>query len=381
MDDGSLPDPEGGDDHRWVTILTAGAVIAASLHLRLNIQGRKLLISDVFLCLAWCAAVATASFDIQFTVMGALKQHIKITLDGYDGSEADVILVMRLFWASSIPFFTTFYLCKAALLAVYVQLFPVFMHYRRMLLWAAIVYNALAYLASMILLFSICLPLSKNWAVEDRIVGTTNVMCSASSPAIVFQVGWALHFFGDILVFCLPWLIIPDLKIRKALKIGVYCTFGLGIINMTFSLVRFITIQTAPIDDLPFGLVELWSELDVNIGLLVASLPSLRPYFRSSRKAGYSDKSDRYKYKSTVVTPNRISCMGGFDIMTMPTIKENADLEHAAPSCSTPSQKWENETCDNSPNPDLGEHSINTLIPTIELDSSDTSSDASVRSL
>lgn len=87
-----------------------------------------------------------------------------------------------------------------------------------MLLWVVIVYTGLAYLTSMLLLFTICLPLSKNWlvtcppisvqfdstdfrprAVEDRVVGTENVMCSASSPAIVFQVGWALHFFGDIL--------------------------------------------------------------------------------------------------------------------------------------------------------------------------------------
>lgn len=85
-------------------------------------------------------------------------------------------------------------------------------------------------------------------------------------------------------------------------------------------------------------LAELWSELDVNIGLLVASLPSLRPYFRSSRRAGYSDKSNGYNYKSTVKTPMRASEMTGFDIMTLPTIEEQ-DLEDVAPSSSTRSQK------------------------------------------
>ncbi|KAL0939635.1 uncharacterized protein CTRU02_206245 [Colletotrichum truncatum] len=358
MDNGSLPDPEGGNNHRWLLILTAGAVIAASLHLRINIQGRRLLTSDILLCLAWCSAVATASFDIQFTVMGALKQHVKITLDGYDGSDADTALILRvcyytstlferlltlaviqLFWASSIPFFTTFYLCKAALLVIYLQFFPLFMYYRRMLVWATIVYTGLAYLTSILLLFAICLPLSKNWAVQDHLAETDDVMCSASSPAIVFQVGWALHFFGDVLVFLLPWLIIPNLKIRRTLKMGVYFTFGLGIINMTFSLVRFITIETVPIDDLPFGLVELWSELDVNIGLLVASLPSLRPYFRSSRMLGYSDGSHGYNYKSTVKTPMRASCMTEFDIRTLPTVTEDIDLENAAASSSTQSQK------------------------------------------
>ncbi|GJC77587.1 hypothetical protein ColLi_00425 [Colletotrichum liriopes] len=95
MDDGSLPDPEGGNDHRWVTILTAGAVIAASLYLRIKIQGRRLHVSDYFLCLAWCSAVSNAAFDIQFTVMGALHQDIKINLDGYNASDDDIELVMR----------------------------------------------------------------------------------------------------------------------------------------------------------------------------------------------------------------------------------------------------------------------------------------------
>ncbi|GKT55742.1 hypothetical protein ColTof3_03081 [Colletotrichum tofieldiae] len=97
MDDGSLPDPEGGNDHRWVTILTAGAVIAASLYLRIKIQGRRLHVSDYFLCLAWCSAVANAAFDIQFTVMGALHQDIKINLDGYNASDDDIELVMRVY--------------------------------------------------------------------------------------------------------------------------------------------------------------------------------------------------------------------------------------------------------------------------------------------
>ncbi|TQN67215.1 hypothetical protein CSHISOI_08215 [Colletotrichum shisoi] len=212
MDDGSLSNPEGGNDHRWVTILTAGAVIAASLYLRINIQGRKLKVSDYFLCLAWCSAVATASFDIQFTVMGALHQNVKINLDGFSGSDDDTMLVMR---------------------------------------------------------------------------------------------------------------------------IGVYCTFGLGIINMTFSLVRFITIQTAPVEALPFGLVELWSELDVNIGLLVASLPSLRPYFRSSRGVGYSDKSNGYNYMSTVKTPMHITRMSRFDVTVPPNFGQPVDLEHVAEGSST----------------------------------------------
>ncbi|KAK1590254.1 uncharacterized protein LY79DRAFT_633082 [Colletotrichum navitas] len=318
----------------WVVILTAGAVIVASLYLRIKIQGRRLQVSDYFLCLAWLSAVANAAFDIPFAVMGALNQNVKINLDGYNASDDDVELVMRLYWASSIPFFTSFYLCKGALLAIYFQIFPVFMLHRRMLLWVTTLYCVLAYITSILLLFTICLPLSKNWSMVDSVVGTENVMCSASSPAIVFQVGWALHFFADLLLFCLPWSIIPDLKIRRMLKVCVYCTFGLGIINMTFSLVRFITIQTAPIEALPFGLVELWSDLDVNVGLLVASLPSLRPYFRSTRGAACSGKSNGYNYKSTINTPMHITRMSRFDMVIPSNLNQIADQEHIAASLS-----------------------------------------------
>ncbi|KAK1965203.1 hypothetical protein LY78DRAFT_658534 [Colletotrichum sublineola] len=325
----------------WVIILTASAVIAASLYLRIKIQGRRLQVSDYFLCLAWCSAVATAPFDIQFAVMGALHQNVKANLDGYNGSADDIELVLKLFWASTVPFFTTFYLCKGALLAVYVNIFPVFMHYRRMLLWATIVYCVLAFVTSIILFFTICLPISANWSITGGAAAT----CSATATVMVFQVAWALHFFADITIFCLPWLILPDLKVRRALKIGVYCTFGLGIINIVFSLTRFITLKLLPIQELPLGLVELWSGLDVNIGLLVASLPSLRPYFRSKRGTGYASKMNEYKKESSIKTPMGITQMSTFDMAVPISPNHIVDQEHIAASSSrTKSQMSDVET-------------------------------------
>jgi hypothetical protein len=44
-------------------------------------------------------------------------------------------------------------------------------------------------------------------------------------------------------VFALPWLIVPGLQMKKTVLAGVYCAFLLGIINIVFCLLRFITIQ------------------------------------------------------------------------------------------------------------------------------------------
>ncbi|KAH6880690.1 hypothetical protein B0T10DRAFT_540223 [Thelonectria olida] len=295
----------------WTLIVVAAAVVAARVYLRIKIQKRKLLSSDVLMVLAWVSAVATSSFDIKFAQMGALDHKVLTTLQGYDGTSEQVVFLLKMFWASTIPFFTTFYLCKAALLAVYLQVFPKFMVKRRILLWATVGYCAVAYVASMLTLFCVCLPIQRNWTLDEE------EACPASTTALVFQVGWALHFFGDLLIFGLPWFIVPGLQMKWKLKVGVYCTFLLGLINIIFCLVRFITIQTSQVNSrLPLSLVELWTALDYNIGLVIACLPSLRPYFRGRHGSDYPYNSNSYS-KSAKSRPG-VAGEGGFKMISEP---------------------------------------------------------------
>ncbi|VTT83163.1 unnamed protein product [Fusarium fujikuroi] len=121
--------------------------------------------------------------------------------------------------------------------------------------------------------------------------------CPKWTYAVTFHVGWGLSFLGDLLgelilnlierhltrsVFIIPWLIVPALHVRRTLRLGIYFTFLLGTVNMAVSLVRFVMIWKAGADSsISLSTIVLWSALDVNIGLVVACLPSLRPYFGS----------------------------------------------------------------------------------------------------
>ncbi|RKL38664.1 hypothetical protein BFJ70_g6299 [Fusarium oxysporum] len=110
--------------------------------------------------------------------------------------------------------------------------------------------------------------------------------CPKWTYAVTFHVGWGLSFLGDLLVFILPWLIVPALHVRRTLRLGIYFTFLLGTVNMAVSLVRFVMIWKAGADSsISLSTIVLWSALDVNIGLVVACLPSLRPYFGSRTKS------------------------------------------------------------------------------------------------
>ncbi|KAL8290938.1 hypothetical protein RB600_006420 [Gaeumannomyces tritici] len=170
--------------------------------------------------------------------MGALEPHIDTALTRWEGSPGDMIVMLKIFWASTFPFYMTFYFCEAALLATLFQLIPPFMKKRRMILRAV--------------------------------------------------------------------------TLRRAMKVGICCTFLLGVINIVFCLARFVEVERAVSPTgLSLSTVTLWSALDCTICVVIACLPSLRPYLRSRSQA--NTYADQYNYgasgkrRSTTVPTNATS--------------------------------------------------------------------------
>ncbi|KAK1488492.1 hypothetical protein CABS01_02122 [Colletotrichum abscissum] len=250
----------------------AAVLIGARIYLRLVIQNLPLITSDILVCVAWLFTVASASYDVVFHKMGVLRSHVAYTLEGYDGTPEDLELVWKLQWSGQFPFFTAFYLCKATLLSLYARFFPIFMETRRKILWGTMVYCGCAYGTNMLTLLLICRPLRGNWSQDPA------VACSPIVFAQVFQIAWALNFAADLMIFCLPFLVLYRLQLQKNVKISVYCTFFLGAINLAVSLARFLGIQVSVTSFRSFTLIELWSAIDLQVGLIIACLPPLRPY-------------------------------------------------------------------------------------------------------
>ncbi|KAF4980531.1 hypothetical protein FZEAL_3466 [Fusarium zealandicum] len=316
---------------QWCLIVLATAVIAARLYLRLRIQHRRLLSSDIIMCAAWVSAILTAVLGPIFASMGAFNPDVSTTFNGYEGDVEDLELVL-----------------KAALLAVYLQVFPEFMVKRRIFLWATIAFVATSYVITIVLLFVICLPLERNWTLDPL------KSCPASAYATTFQVGWGLHFLGDLLVFILPWLIVPAFNVKRALQLGIYFTFLVGTINIAFCLVRFVTIQkagedytislstisTAPLfsvsgssADRHVRMTVLWSTLDMNVGLVVACLPSLRPYFGSRSNSAYPSEESH-----VISTPGRPS-EGGSTMLKIKNFRFQRDIEESSGSTCPRTQR------------------------------------------
>ncbi|KAL4731749.1 hypothetical protein ACLX1H_000731 [Fusarium chlamydosporum] len=70
----------------WTLLSIAFGVILARVYLRLILQGRRLLASDLLMCAGWCTAATLACFDIVFYKMGTLRKGITLGLVGFEGT-------------------------------------------------------------------------------------------------------------------------------------------------------------------------------------------------------------------------------------------------------------------------------------------------------
>ncbi|RYP51737.1 hypothetical protein DL769_010767 [Monosporascus sp. CRB-8-3] len=295
----------------WLLIGIGAAIIGARIYLRVKIQEASLSASDILMCLAWCAAVTNSSFDIVFARMGVLSPHINYYLVGWDGSDEEVEYFQKASNKGSLT--RSFYLSKAALLVVYLQLFPNFMVKRRIVLWGTIVYCIMAYTATIFMTLFICTPIESNWSLNP------DISCAHEKAANNFVAAWSMHFSSDIMIFFLPFLVINRLQMRRSLKISLYCTFLLGIINISFCLTRFITIHLTDLNGaLSVSLIELWTALDANIAVIIACLPSLRPYFRSRLDNAYSYGNSDIRTHGSATTKSaskKANASSGFSVI------------------------------------------------------------------
>ncbi|KAK1976362.1 hypothetical protein LZ30DRAFT_310189 [Colletotrichum cereale] len=272
----------------------AAVLIAARIYLRIGLQGLHLIASDMLVCAAWVTCLASAFFDIVFNKLNVLRPDVAFTLDGYNGTPEKIELVWKYQFASQFPFFTAFYLCKAALLTLYARFFPSFMKTRRKVLVGTMVYCGCAYTATILATFFICRPLKGNWVTDPA------VACPPVVFAWLFQIAWALNFTADIAIFCLPFLVLYRLQLKPGVKIGVYCTFLLGFINLGVTLARLLGIQLSPSQGglRSFTTIELWSALDLHIGLVIICLPPLRPYLSYNWKMQPSSSASKTSTES-----------------------------------------------------------------------------------
>ncbi|KAL6362166.1 hypothetical protein LRP88_04243 [Fusarium phalaenopsidis] len=300
----------------WILLCVSAILIAARLWLRLKIQHQALLLSDALLLIAWCSSFTHAVFVIIFAVKGALHPDIDYTLINWKVDVTKVEFITRMIWSSVFPFFTSLHFCKFALLATYLQLFPRFMKKLRVALYVAIAYCVSGYLVSMSVQLFLCWPIEGNWSFASN----PAVVCEPKIIGTIFYIAWSLHFTANLSIIILPFFILKNLQVKRKTMVGIYAIFSLGIIDIAFSLTRFLTIHLGSGGFKPLTLIQIWSILDENMALIIACLPSLRPYLQHGFKSSSAEASYGYGNRSTghITSTRKTQATSGFEVIDDP---------------------------------------------------------------
>lgn len=171
-----------------------------------------------------------------------------------------------------------------------------------------------------------CIPLEKAWDVTRTLPGS----CINTTAFFYFTSGF--NILTDVWILLLPIPTLRSLKISRHSRYVLYGIFGIGSLATAMSCVRLYSIHIYTLAKDPFkdgvlvcllsslylvthlisSQVNLWSMVEVNIAIVCASIPALKPLV-SPRKL-LNERRQRRGYSSHITEefPHRPSKISEF---------------------------------------------------------------------
>lgn len=161
-----------------------------------------------------------------------------------------------------------------------------------MLCHVTIVFHLVFFLVCIAGTLGQCRPFHKAYDWTMTVEGT----CINTTAFFYFTSGF--NIITDVWILCLPIKTLRSIKRPQGEKYTLIGIFTIGMLATIMSIVRLHSIYTYTLSEDPFRdaiKINLWSIIEVNIGILCASVPALKPVFtptklrqaRSSNRTGY----------------------------------------------------------------------------------------------
>ncbi|KAI7785106.1 integral membrane protein [Diaporthe eres] len=189
------------------------------------------------------------------------------------------------------PFYITSILAfKLSLLLSYLRFMPKGAY--RYTTCVVILLTVLFHLAFLLVQINLCQPVQAQW--DPSIVDKT---CLPSVP--VYTAMASLTILFDVTAMVLPFPVLMSLKMQNRRKVVLLGLFGLGIFITIIQIIRIQTVKRLVVytDSAP---LIMWSAVEANLGVIVASVPCLSPlikYFRERSTTGSKGKSGGTGYQ------------------------------------------------------------------------------------
>lgn len=152
-------------------------------------------------------------------------------------------------------------------------------------LWSLLVFVAVTHLALAMLFFLHCRPLAALWNPEVH-----GSCLTTHTTVLAGYIGFAVDVVTDLVCAGIPVLVIHRLQMSSRTKIALCVLMGLGVFTAGCAVAKAITLRGVFADDYTFGFTKpaTWAAVEQFIGIIIASVPALRPLLSSFLEESHS---------------------------------------------------------------------------------------------
>ena len=145
-------------------------------------------------------------------------------------------------------------------------------------LWCLLVFVAVTHLALAMLFFLHCRPLAALW--NPQVHGSC---LSTHTTVLAGYIGFSIDVITDLVCAGIPILVIHRLQMNYRTKVALCILMGLGVFTAGCAVAKAITLKGVFADDYTWGFTKpaTWAAVEQFVGIIIASIPALRPLFSS----------------------------------------------------------------------------------------------------
>ncbi|KAI1744841.1 hypothetical protein F4680DRAFT_168056 [Xylaria scruposa] len=211
-------------------------------------------------------------------------------------SSNEMTIFLKGTFAIELIYYTIVFFVKSSIIFMY-QRFAIWAIFKK-LCYGTNTLLATFYVVCIATTLGQCTPLEKAWDITRMLPGK----CINTTAFFYFTSGF--NILTDIWILLLPIPTLRSLKISRHNRYVLYSIFGIGGFATAMSCVRLYSIHIYTLAEDPFRdgvLVNLWSMVEVNIAIICASIPALKPLI-SPRKL-LEERRKRRGYSSHITEP------------------------------------------------------------------------------
>lgn len=278
----------------------SGVITAMRLASKFFITNSDFGLDDLFIILVFLCGVPSSAMNVNGTAGHGEGRDI------WTLKPDDITAFGFWFYVLELFYFCQVSLLKMSLLFFYLRIFPA--QGPQKLLWGTVIFNAIFGVFFVFLAAFQCTPVSYFWTSWD---GEHEGKCLN-----INSIGWAnsaVSIALDVWMLAIPLWQLRGLKLHWKKKIGVAAMFIVGTFVTVVSIIRLQFLVSLGSSHNPtYDQIDIsvWSTVEINIGIICASMPSLRillvrlfPVLGGSSydKSKYNNYGETYGRRSKII--------------------------------------------------------------------------------